>query len=137
MYDELKLQLVVRGMPAESVRLGHCFSVGEILQQRRIGRNQHANVDAQRGRGTFEGSIEALRRLNEVGYGQRPALRLDLVYNPGVAFGTGHREGVHQRLGRFGGGGQRQCAAQGLHLPQPVFGVAALGQARGQQGLVE
>lgn len=45
-----------------------------------------ANVDAQRGRGTFEGSIEALRRLNEVGYGQRPALRLDLVYNPG---GTG------------------------------------------------
>jgi radical SAM/Cys-rich protein len=45
-----------------------------------------ANVDAQRGRGTFEGSIEALRRLNAAGYGVRPELPLDLVYNPG---GTG------------------------------------------------
>ena len=45
-----------------------------------------ANVDAQRGRGTFEGSIEALRRLNGVGYGVRADLPLDLVYNPG---GTG------------------------------------------------
>lgn len=42
-----------------------------------------ANVDAQRGRGTFEGSIEALRRLNAAGYGVRDGLRLDLVYNPG------------------------------------------------------
>ncbi len=41
------------------------------------------NVDWQRGRGVFRGSIEALRRLNEKGYG-RPSssLRLDLVYNP-------------------------------------------------------
>ena len=41
------------------------------------------NVDAQRGRGVFEKSIAALRRLNGVGYG-RPGsnLRLDLVYNP-------------------------------------------------------
>jgi radical SAM/Cys-rich protein len=41
------------------------------------------NVDSQRGRGVFDGSIEALRRLNGLGYG-RPgsALRLDLVYNP-------------------------------------------------------
>ena len=45
-----------------------------------------ANVDAQRGRGTFEGSIEALRLLNAEGYGVRPELPLDLVYNPG---GTG------------------------------------------------
>jgi radical SAM/Cys-rich protein len=41
------------------------------------------NVDRQRGRGVFEGSIEALRRLNALGYGQaNSALRLDLVYNP-------------------------------------------------------
>lgn len=41
------------------------------------------NVDAQRGRGAFDGSIEALRGLNALGYG-RPgsSLRLDLVYNP-------------------------------------------------------
>ena len=38
------------------------------------------NVDAQRGRGVFEKSIAALRRLNAVGYGAR--LPLDLVYNP-------------------------------------------------------
>ncbi len=45
------------------------------------------NVDQQRGRGVFQGSIEALRRLNKVGYGQEnSALRLDLVYNP-VGYG--------------------------------------------------
>ncbi len=41
------------------------------------------NVDTQRGRGTYAGSIEALRRLNEVRYGHDAALPLDLVYNPG------------------------------------------------------
>lgn len=44
-----------------------------------------ATVDAQRGRGTFDGSIEALRRLNASGYGVQPDLPLDLVYNPGGA----------------------------------------------------
>jgi radical SAM/Cys-rich protein len=38
------------------------------------------NVDAQRGRRVYERSLEALRRLNALGYGAR--LRLDLVYNP-------------------------------------------------------
>jgi len=45
-----------------------------------------ANVDAQRGRGVFDKSIEALRRLNAVGYGIQERLMLDLVYNPGGAF---------------------------------------------------
>jgi radical SAM/Cys-rich protein len=42
------------------------------------------NVDAQRGRGVFRRSIEALSRLNDAGYGSpdRPDLTLDLVYNP-------------------------------------------------------
>ena len=41
------------------------------------------NVDVQRGRGTFEKSIRALRRLNELGYGMPGSrLRLNLVYNP-------------------------------------------------------
>lgn len=44
------------------------------------------NVEAQRGRGVFAPSIEALRRLNGLGYGQPDErLRLDLVYNPGGA----------------------------------------------------
>ena len=41
------------------------------------------NVERQRGRGVFDASIEALRRLNALGYGLPGSpLRLDLVYNP-------------------------------------------------------
>lgn len=39
------------------------------------------NVNQQRGKGVYAGSIEAIRRLNAVGYGDE-ALPLDLVYNP-------------------------------------------------------
>ncbi len=42
------------------------------------------NVERQRGRGVFARSIEALRRLNGLGYGSR--LPLNLVYNPVGAF---------------------------------------------------
>jgi radical SAM/Cys-rich protein len=50
------------------------------------------NVDAQRGRGVFEGSIRALRLLNGLGYGLAGSdLRLDLVYNPVGAFLPGHQ----------------------------------------------
>jgi len=40
------------------------------------------NVDRQRGKGVFDGSIRGLRRLNAVGYGREPELVLNLVYNP-------------------------------------------------------
>ncbi|MDH3712304.1 MAG: arsenosugar biosynthesis radical SAM protein ArsS [Gammaproteobacteria bacterium] len=41
------------------------------------------NVDAQRGDGVFQRSIEGLRRLNKLGYaGEYGELLLDLVYNP-------------------------------------------------------
>jgi radical SAM/Cys-rich protein len=40
------------------------------------------NVNAQRGEGVFEGSINALRLLNSLGYGYDPELPLHLVYNP-------------------------------------------------------
>jgi radical SAM/Cys-rich protein len=40
------------------------------------------NVDFQRGEGTYDKSIRALRRLNELGYGREPELPLALVYNP-------------------------------------------------------
>jgi radical SAM/Cys-rich protein len=44
-------------------------------------------TDAQRGRGVFEKSIEALRRLNAVGYGlDESGLTLNLVYNAVGAF---------------------------------------------------
>ena len=41
------------------------------------------NADSQRGDGSFQKSIEALKRLNEVGYGNEGSgLTLTLVYNP-------------------------------------------------------
>ncbi len=41
------------------------------------------NVDQQRGRGVFDASITALKRLNQLGYGQPDSpLTLNLVYNP-------------------------------------------------------
>ncbi len=43
-------------------------------------------TDAQRGAGVFDKSIEALKRLNAVGYGLDENLVLNLVYNPVGAF---------------------------------------------------
>jgi radical SAM/Cys-rich protein len=43
-------------------------------------------VDFVRGNGTFKKSIEVLKRLNNVGYGVDPHLKLDLVFNPEGAF---------------------------------------------------
>ncbi|HYF60553.1 MAG TPA: arsenosugar biosynthesis radical SAM (seleno)protein ArsS [Burkholderiaceae bacterium] len=41
------------------------------------------NVDAQRGKGTYDASVRALRLLNDLGYGAGDGrLPLDLVYNP-------------------------------------------------------
>ncbi len=45
------------------------------------------NVDKQRGKGVYDGSIEALQRLNSKGYGKADSeLLLNLVYNPGGPF---------------------------------------------------
>ena len=40
------------------------------------------NVERQRGKGVFAGSIRGLKRLNAIGYGRDPELVLNLVYNP-------------------------------------------------------
>ena len=64
------------------------------------------NVDAQRGSGVFEESIEALRRLNAAGFGTG-ALALDLVFNPQGAdlpppqasLETAYKEALDQRYG--------------------------------------
>jgi radical SAM/Cys-rich protein len=45
-----------------------------------------AKTDAQRGTGVFDKSIEALKKLNAVGYGIVEKLKLNLVYNPVGAF---------------------------------------------------
>ncbi len=40
------------------------------------------NVDAQRGKGVFDSSIEGLKLLNQHGYGTDDRLQLNLVFNP-------------------------------------------------------
>lgn len=44
------------------------------------------NVNEQRGKGVFQESIDALQKLNSLGYGKQESLSLDLVYNPNGAF---------------------------------------------------
>jgi radical SAM/Cys-rich protein len=57
-----------------------------------------ANVDAQRGKGTFDKSIRGLKRLNDLGYGKPGSeLVLDLVYNPGGAFLPPAQQGLEAR----------------------------------------
>ncbi len=65
-------------------------------------------TDSQRGDGVFEDSIQALKKLNEVGYGiENSDLILDLVYNPSGAFLPGdqfslEKEFKNQLLRRYG-----------------------------------
>lgn len=40
-------------------------------------------VESQRGQGTYDPIIRVLRRLNDMGYGVDPDLRLNLAFNPG------------------------------------------------------
>jgi len=55
------------------------------------------NTDLQRGDGTFERSIEALKRLNTVGYGRGdPRLRLILMHNPVGAFLAGDQKSMEK-----------------------------------------
>ncbi|HFD32568.1 MAG TPA: radical SAM/Cys-rich domain protein [Gammaproteobacteria bacterium] len=45
------------------------------------------NVDSQRGKGVYQKSLQGLKILNDLGYGQAgSSLQLNLVYNPGGAF---------------------------------------------------
>lgn len=53
---------------------------------------QEDNVAQQRGKGVYQLSIEALQRLNSLGYGRQ--LPLDLVYNPGGPFLPPPQEGL-------------------------------------------
>ncbi len=56
---------------------------------------RRAGTDAQRGQGTYAKSIQALRRLNDVGYGQGdPTRKLTLVTNPVGAFLAGSQSSL-------------------------------------------
>lgn len=55
-------------------------------------------TDAQRGKGVFEESIEALKMLNEVGYGRDKNLKLNLVYNPTGMFLPGDQGALQKEF---------------------------------------
>ena len=57
-------------------------------------------TDAQRGSGVFDKSIEALKRLNAVGYGTSEKLVLNLVYNPVGAFLPPAQESIEKDFKR-------------------------------------
>ena len=59
-----------------------------------------SRTDAQRGDGVFEQSIEALRRLNRLGYGAGGGLVLNLVYNPTGAFLPGDQRALENEFRR-------------------------------------
>jgi radical SAM/Cys-rich protein len=58
---------------------------------------QARETDAQRGAGVFEESIEALRRLNALGYGRGQGLLLNLVTNPVGTFLPGDQAALERR----------------------------------------
>lgn len=73
--------------------VGRCRDLPEWLAERGVEivaslpHYRKRNTDAQRGEGAFEKSIEAMRRLNEVGYGKGdPDRILTLMSNPAGAF---------------------------------------------------
>jgi radical SAM/Cys-rich protein len=55
-----------------------------------------AGTDSQRGDGVFARSLEALRRLNEAGYGKGDGLVLNLVHNPVGAFLPGDQASLER-----------------------------------------
>lgn len=58
-----------------------------------------SRTDRQRGEGTYDSSIEALQKLNEVGYGMEGSgLELNLVYNPVGAFLPGDQEAMEKEF---------------------------------------
>ncbi len=65
------------------------------------------NVERQRGKGVYWESIEALQKLNKLGYGSKPDLQLNLVYNPDglnlppaqAALETDYKRELHKQHG--------------------------------------
>ncbi len=58
---------------------------------------EKGKTDSQRGDGVFQDSIEALKKLNAIGYGKPDTgLKLDLVYNPSGAFLPGAQDALEK-----------------------------------------
>lgn len=84
-----------------------------------------ASVDRVRGGGTFERSLQALRRLNDLGYGKEGSgLVLNLVYNPPGALLPGSQRELEETY-------RKELAAPGIVFNSLfVFANMALGRFR-------
>ena len=55
------------------------------------------NVEKQRGNGVFEKSITAFQKLNRLGYGSNPRLKIHFVYNPSGDFLPPDQAGLEEQ----------------------------------------
>ena len=100
------------------------------------------NVDAQRGRGVFDRSMEALSRLNALGYGQQGSpLELDLVYNPLGPSLPPPQEGLEARYKvelrrRFGIEFNRLLTITNMPIRRFAEGLARSGQSEAYMSLL-
>ena len=78
------------------------------------------NVNAQRGEGVFDGSIEALKLLNSLGYGRTEDLPLHLVYNPVGPFLPGPQAELEGDYKRELASAFRNRFQQALHDHEPA-----------------
>jgi radical SAM/Cys-rich protein len=101
------------------------------------------NVDQQRGLGTYDASIAALRKLNALGYGLADgSLQLDLVYNPLGPSLPGAQQQLEadykRELGqRFGIQFHRLLTITNMPIRRFADQLARLGRAEEYQALLE
>jgi radical SAM/Cys-rich protein len=95
-----RCNLTVLLLPSQS-DLGEFLARHKVEVIASLPYHRPAQTDAQRGEGVFGRSIEAIRRLNSLGYG-RPGsgLLLNLVYNPVGAFLPPKQEGIEAQFKR-------------------------------------
>ncbi|MCB0525875.1 MAG: arsenosugar biosynthesis radical SAM protein ArsS [Lewinellaceae bacterium] len=75
--------------------LPHFFAQNNIEVISSLPHYSAIRTDSQRGEGVFNDSIEAIRLLNEVGYGKEDSdLKLNLVYNPTGTFLPGNQSAL-------------------------------------------
>jgi radical SAM/Cys-rich protein len=87
-FDRCNLTILLQPQYAD---LPQFFAAHQVEILASLPSPNRRQTDAQRGAGVFERSIEALRRLNAVGYGLDPRLVLNLVTNPVGAYLPGNQ----------------------------------------------
>ena len=76
----VRSNLAILDMP-EYRRLANVYARNKVHIVTSLPYFNGSGCDAQRGRHTFERIIKVIHRLNELGYGEDPALKLDIAYN--------------------------------------------------------